>query len=186
MAEKCEKCSERMPILSRADARYCSTKCRVAAHRERQKLPKELRNRPRWVRYSSKKVPLTTAGKAASSIDPETWSTYEAANRSKVGAGTGFVLNGDGLVCIDIDHCLTDGRLSDRAASVLAALPPTYVEISPSGDGIHVWGYGTLPHGMKRNGIEIYGSGRYITVTGNRWRDCAETLANLGELTRLL
>lgn len=175
-----------MPIIARRHARYCSGACRAAASRERQKLPNELRSRPRWVRYSKTKVPLTIDGRPASSIDPETWSTYQQASRSKAGVGVGFVLNGDGLVCIDIDHCVTDGNLSDRAKQVLAALPPTYVEISPSGDGIHVWGFGTLPHGMKRNGIEIYGNSRYITVTGNRWRDSADKLSDLGGLTRLL
>lgn len=186
MTRECEKCSTPLSFRARTDARYCSTRCRVAANRERNKIPTELCKRPRWVRYSARKVPLTTVAKAASSTDPETWTTYKEASVSKVGKGLGFVLNGDGLVCIDIDHCITDGRLSDRAQQILTTLPSTYVEISPSGKGLHVWGYGTLPHGMKRNGIEIYGNGRYMTVTGNRWRDSANTLANLGELTRLL
>jgi hypothetical protein len=32
---RCEGCGERLPALARSDARYCSVRCRVAAHRAR-------------------------------------------------------------------------------------------------------------------------------------------------------
>jgi primase-polymerase (primpol)-like protein len=142
----------------------------------------DLLSQPRWVRYSAHKVPLTVAGGAASSTDPATWSTYAAAKRSTVGVGPGFVLNGDGIVCLDLDHCLVDGQLVGPAVDLLAQLPPTFVEVSPSGDGLHVWGRGHVPYGRRLDGVEVYGTGRYITVTGHRWRGAPAVLADLSDV----
>lgn len=158
-----------MPVIARRHARYCSGRCRTAACRARNPIPVELREQPRWVRYSPRKVPLTTDGRAASSTDARTWSTYAAAKRSSVGAGMGFVLAGDGIVCLDLDHCLEGGRVFPLAAEILSAAGDTYVEVSPSGDGLHVWGRGRIGRGRRRSGVECYGTGRYITVTGNRY-----------------
>ena len=66
--------------------------------------------------------------------------TYDEAMISSAGVGPGFVLNGDGIVCIDLDHCLTGRVLEPWAADILAACPGTYIEVSPSGDGLHIWG----------------------------------------------
>jgi primase-polymerase (primpol)-like protein len=52
-------------------------------------------------------------------------------------------------------------------------LPETYVEFSPSGRGLHVWGFGSLNRGRRfvRDGmkVEVYGDGRYLTVTGKKY-----------------
>lgn len=103
--------------------------------------------------------------------------------------GLGFVLNGDGIACLDIDHCLENGVLTPWAAAMLDRIPPTYMEVSPSGTGLHVWGLGWLPQGRKVHvaggTVECYSSGRYITVTGRRYgsttvfADLSEVLADL-------
>lgn len=102
--------------------------------------------------------------------NPAHWSTYQAAKVSRYGDGLGFVLNGDGIVCIDLDHCIVDGQVNAEAQALLDSLPETYSEISPSGNGLHVWGYAKMDSGRRftRNGlsVEIYPSGRYITMTG--------------------
>jgi hypothetical protein len=180
----CDRCAERLGPLVRADARFCSTRCRVAAHRARRIVPAELRIRDRWVRYSARKVPLTVRGRAASSTDPSTWSTFDAAAESRVGVGVGFVLDGDGVVCIDLDQCLEGRRLAPWAQAILAALPRTYVEVSPSGTGLHVWGYGDVDRAVvvrraDGGGVELYATGRYITVTGDRWADAPLRFADL-------
>jgi primase-polymerase (primpol)-like protein len=122
------------------------------------------------VRYAPDKRPLTVRGHAASSTDPATWASYAEAVGSRAGVGLGFVL-GDGIGCIDIDHCLTGNELSPQALELLARYPRSYTEISPSGDGIHIWGTADPAPGSKRieNGLSIerYSTGRYITVTGN-------------------
>jgi len=120
------------------------------------------------VRHDRKR-PVTTAGAPASSTDPATWATYTAAKRSKVGDGLGYVL-GDGIGCLDLDHCLVDGKPNELAREVLARLPGAYVEISPSGDGLHVWGTAPEQPGRVRDGVEAYSVGRYITVTGRVFR----------------
>lgn len=154
-------------MLARSDARFCSSRCRVAAHRA---VPPELRKRPRWVRYSKRKVPLTVTGAPASSTNPETWSAHRDAERSTAGVGLGFVLNGDGIVCLDLDKCLVDGKPTSAARRLLKQLPPTFTEVSPSGRGLHVWGHGFVPHGRRLTvddvQVEVYGTGRYITMTG--------------------
>jgi primase-polymerase (primpol)-like protein len=141
------------------------------------------------VRYSARKVPLTTAGRAASSTDPATWADHATVRDSDAGVGAGFVLNGDGIACIDLDHCLDDGELAAWAAEILASLPPTYTEVSPSGTGLHVWGLATVGTGRKirRDGtcVEVYDRARYVTVTGRRY-GAARSLADIGEVAASL
>lgn len=175
MGRTCEWCGERIASHRRPQIRTCSTRCRVALHRSTsgRGIPAELRERPRWVRYrdvarngKTTRVPVRLDGRNASSTDPDTWSTYAQVR----GFGKkGFVLNGDGIVCIDLDHCLEDGKLTGRAAEIVAQLPSTYIEVSPSGTGLHVWGYADVPNGRRfPDGVEVYGTGRYITVTTQR------------------
>ena len=167
MVRTCARCGERL-LMRRSDARFCSTRCRVAAHRS---IPTELRSLSRWVRHDAAKRPLRADGDGlASSTDAETWADHRTASASTVGVGVGFVLNGDGIVCFDLDHCVTNGKPNAAALRFLATLPRTYVEFSPSGQGLHVWGFGSVPRGSRRviDGLHVerYGSGRYITVTG--------------------
>lgn len=181
---RCCWCGARLRIRARVDARFCSGRCRVAAHRS--PAPREMVAADRWVRRSARKVPLTVTGKAASSTKAATWSSFRAAKASPVGVGLGFVLNGDGIVCLDLDHCLAGGVPTSAAAGFLASLPGTFIEVSPSGDGLHIFGRGQLEHGRKlsRDGlnIEVYGSGRYIAMTGERFRAAPSRLADLSDV----
>ena len=77
-----------------------------------------------------KKVPVTANGRPASSTDSATWCSYRDAVRSTAGAGVGFVLNGDGIACLDLDHCLVDGKPAAWAQRILDRVPATYVEVS--------------------------------------------------------
>ena len=188
----CSYCSSSISPLRRADVKYCSPKCRNAAHREGLAgvIPAELLSRDRWIRHTSSKRPLSITGGAASSTDPSTWSNFAEAHSSSAGAGLGFVLNGDGLVCLDLDHVLDGDLLAEWAASLLAELPPTYVEVSPSGDGLHVWGLGHLERGRRvsfRGGtVEAYSSGRYLTITGRPYSGSVRSLSSLDSVLSLL
>lgn len=171
MGRTCEWCGASV-ISRRADARYCSTAHRVAAHRatKADPIPAELRERDRWIRHSAKKVPLTSAGAIASSTNADTWDTYSTARASTAGVGLGFVLNGDGIGCYDLDHCISNGELSAEARTYLAGLDAFYTEPSPSGTGLHAWVHAPAQTGWKRTigglDVEFYTQGRYITVTG--------------------
>ncbi|MEU5765041.1 DNA primase [Streptomyces asoensis] len=186
----CAWCRGDMPITARSDARTCSVRCRVAAHRAAKKrvFPLELTTRDRWVRRSSAKVPLTTVGKAASSTAPRTWGTYRNATESVAGVGTGFVLNGDGIVCIDLDHAIAaDGSLKPWAEDIVSLAGETFIEVSASGEGLHIFGYADVRRGrrIRRDdgyAVEVYGDRRFIAVTGQRFREAPKTLADVSTL----
>ena len=100
------------------------------------------------------------------------------------------------LAGVDLDSCLVaDGTLAQWAENILVAVP-SYAEVSPSGCGIKAFFFCTADDvrpflelvgitdpkqwGLKRGiegedgrdhgpGIELYMSGRYFTVTGDRW-----------------
>lgn len=161
--------------LPREGAKFCTSKCRVYAYRASKRpavFPEVMTSRDRWLRRAAVKRPLTVDGKAGSSTDSRTWSSFEAANASSVGAGLGFVL-GDGIGCIDLDHCFEDGKLAGWATEYINGIadPVLFMEISQSGDGVHVFIEAPEAPGRKiRDGrnIERYTAGRYIAVTGNR------------------
>jgi primase-polymerase (primpol)-like protein len=167
----CAVC-DRSIVSKNAHARYCSTRCRVTAHRaaQRDPIPAELREQDRWIRHTANKVPLTIDGKAASSTNPATWTTYTEAQKSTAGVGLGFVLNGDGLGCYDLDHCVTEGQLTQQARDFLEATPHFYAELSPSRTGLHIWHHAPAAPGTRKtiNGLHVehYTQGRYITITG--------------------
>lgn len=120
----------------------------------------------------------------ASSTNPETWASYSAVSRSTAGAGIGFVLTAaDRLVCIDLDHALLEGELRPWARRIVDTLPTTYIEVSPSGTGLHIWGFGTVGQGRRirrgESAVEVYDRGRYITVTREPFKSAPSILADL-------
>ncbi len=140
------------------------------------------------MRRDERKAPRTADGGFASVTTPSTWSTHRAAAASPVGVGLGYVLaEGDRVVCIDLDHCLDDGTVAPWARALLDRCPPTFVEVSASGTGLHIWGRGEVERGRRiRRGdvaVEVYGRGRYIAVTGTRFE---QTPAKLADLTEVL
>lgn len=185
----CEICSSPcFPGARGRKPRFCSGRCRVAAHR-RKTIPAELMQLPRWIRHQAKR-PMTVNGYWASSTDAATWSDYQTAKTSKHGDGLGFVLNGDGIICIDLDHCITNvnGKnfLSTGAQFIVDSMADAYVEISPSGTGLHIWGRADLDKGHRftfmNQAVEIYPNGRYLTMTGNVYRNGGLPELNLNHL----
>ena len=128
-------------------------------------------SRARWVRHDARKRPLTASGGPASVTDPSTWSTYAEAARSPHGAGLGIVL-GDGLGCIDLDHCFVGGKLAAWAQAIVDEhRDEAYlIERSMSGTGLHVFLPMAEAKGSRiRDGehnIEVYSRERYMTVSG--------------------
>lgn len=165
MNRACENCGGGL-LLVRAGARFCSTRCRVAAHRRLRSLPVELTSRDRWVRARGKR-PVTVHGAPASSTNPDTWSSHAAVLRSSAGDGFGVMLGG-GLGCWDLDGCLVDGVLSDDGRRILDAIeaPVIFTEVSVSGRGLHVF---TLePEAKASQGAwgGHYTHSRFIRTTG--------------------
>lgn len=86
------------------------------------------------------------------------------------GVGFFFTVN-DPFYFLDIDHCLqADNTWSPVARALMGALPGAAIEISASGDGLHVFGKGTCPdHGCKNIALdlELYTERRFVALTGN-------------------
>ena len=125
------------------------------------------------------KLPTNTAGSLISATNPKNFLTFDDAlaalrNNSNLD-GIGFALTPTGgLCCIDLDNCFDEGRLLTHAWKVLKDLGPTYVERSPSGQGLHAWAQASIGDGRRfklPNGgeVEIYSQARFMTMTGRRF-----------------
>ena len=142
----------------------------------------ELAARDQWVAWRREKrngkgtkVPYQAVnGRRASSTDPKTWASFDAAKAAceKGGYdGIGYVLaESDPYVGVDLDDCLHDGRPDDRAIEIVKSLG-SYTEISPSGRGLRIFVRGTIPKSFNRNGVEAYSQERFLTTTGEDWAD---------------
>ena len=158
-------------------------------------FPEELKKLRRWVGYrlvpvedggKPKKVPINAVnGKNAQSNNPASWCDYETARAAadQYGYnGIGFMfLPEDGYVGVDVDHCYDPetGAFNETAQAIMAR-QPTYMEFSPSGDGIHLWFKGTKPKGSSKNtksGVEMYDRTRYFTVTEKPIPGCMDSVA---------
>ena len=83
---------------------------------------------------------------------------------------------------MDVDHCIDPdtGALNEIVSAILTKLPPTYIELSPSGTGLHIFLRGTMPDkGNKNeaNGVEMYAHSRFFTMTGKRYGDSPMEIA---------
>lgn len=143
-----------------------------------------MKDQKRWIVWNAEevggrttKVPYTVSGKRASSTDHNTWSTYaEAKKASEFFSGMGIIFTPDQtLLGIDIDHVLVDGKVSHEKAPHIKALikeANTHTEISPSGDGLHLYLALTAPLALEANRhspFEAYTSGRFFTFTENHF-----------------
>lgn len=149
-------------------------------------IPEELKAQKSWVCWKlivkkegekPDKVPYNPSnGKKAMTNNPATWGTFEQAVSAmelyKL-TGIGFVFTElVGYVGIDADGCRNQasGELTSEAQDIVARLA-TYTEISPSGRGLHIIVRGKLSASGRKNsktGVEMYQSGRYFTMTGNK------------------
>lgn len=142
----------------------------------------ELRASARWVAWAHHwnedrgtwtKVPKNPAtGGNASTANPGTWGTYEAARACQLArgfAGVGIVLTGeDDLIGGDLDKVIINGSMAAWARDV-ARLGETYVETSPSARGLRFLARGKLDAALKCDpaGVELYVKGRFLTLTGD-------------------
>lgn len=158
-------------------------------------FPEELKKLKRWVGYrlvpdkdggKPRKVPINAVtGNNAKSNDPATWCDYQTAKDAadQYGYnGIGFMfVKEDGFVGIDVDHCYDpETNTFNEVATAIMGKQPTYMEFSPSGDGIHLWFKGEKPKGASKNtetGVEMYDSVRYFTVTEKPLPGCLDTVA---------
>jgi len=173
--------------LPRADA--------ALLQRVRTSIPAELQAMPAWVccdrtlrrtgsgDFKSSKIPLNpNNGGNASVSNTATWGTFDVACgfalRDQRVATVGVNLLGSDLVGLDFDDVIdVHGCLRPGVRELLAALPGTYLERSPSGRGLRMFYRGEKPSWVpgskvrlpRAGELEVYdgGAGRYLTVTGD-------------------
>jgi hypothetical protein len=134
-------------------------------------IPAELKQCPQWVvwRYEINekgdkwtKVPYKLQTKKASPTCSEDWISYEQAKaeyetRRQTFDGIGFVFS--------CDDPYIGGDRDDNLD--LEGIPPTYTEVSPSGEGVKFIARATGTYGSNKAIGEIYSWGRFFTITGN-------------------
>lgn len=143
-------------------------------------LPREMIGLPQFVCHRAKVPYDPKTGKKADVTRSATWGTFAQAQLRYLQGGwdgIGFVFTeAAGIVGIDLDKCRDPetGAIAPWAEYLLVWLAG-YVEVSPSGTGLHILFLGTLPESGRRahltdgsgGAIEAYQSGRFFTLTGN-------------------
>ena len=152
-------------------------------------VPDDLRERDQWVlwRYEERdgkrtKVPYQVGRRRASSTDPSTWANFEDVinewrRAQNWYSGPGFVFSAQDPSCgIDLDDALDGkGNVKPWACGIVERFSDTYMEVSPSGQGIKIWVRGAVPANLGGvsvgdGQIEIYDHARYFAVTGRAFR----------------
>jgi hypothetical protein len=155
--------------------------------------------RPQWCvwNYQQKanggwqKPPFVAAApdQYASSADPKTWCDYTTALavvQAKRARGVTYILTPeDPFGAADLDHCRASatGAIADWAQQLIdqAAAIPTYVELTPSGTGLRIWGTISINTQLHSNDqidehgarIELFRRTRKpLTVTGLQVGNC--------------
>ena len=135
----------------------------------------------------------------ASTADSSTWCDYQTALSvvlSGQADGVTFILaDGDPLAAIDLDHCRDPktGSIATWAQNFLDVAQDAYVEVTPSGEGLRIWGMASADAeaANRKFSLEIDGrqvaaevfcrAGKALTVTGARIGE-ARALADTREL----
>ncbi|MFL0805048.1 MAG: DUF5906 domain-containing protein [Agarilytica sp.] len=92
--------------------------------------------------------------------------------------GIGFTFtDNDPFWFLDIDNCReADGSWSPLSLDLLNRLSGAAVEVSQSGNGLHIFGTGEVPkHACKNTklGLELYTEKRFVALTGQETTGCA-------------
>lgn len=147
----------------------------------------ELKAYPQWIVRRKDKIPLRASdGYNASVTNSADWATFDvaaAACAANPELGLGFVLSADDPFCfVDLDA--TDDATIQRFQIEISNAFNTYQEVSPSGKGLHIICKGSVPSGRRTDKVEVYSSGRYLTITFQPYKnlpiaDCQDLLTHL-------
>jgi RecA-family ATPase len=145
-----------------------------------------LKSQHRWVNWRFEirkgkrtKVPYQPSGVLAETDNEKTWSTFEAVAQINGYDGVGFCLKDSEIAAFDIDDCRepSTGRVHPWAMRKVEQAG-SYAEITPSGTGLRIIGYGKGPHLHRKltvtDGVscELYRKAtRYMTVSGVAFND---------------
>ena len=160
-----------------------------------------LRAMPNWViwkwepkkngKLSKEPYQAAKPDKKAASTRSKEWSNFATAvAAAKHADGIGFMLPHSGIGAFDLDNCrdVKTGKIEPYATS-LVERANSYTEITPSGTGLRIIGFGTgtkihtkqdAPDGTS---VETYRDAeRYITMTGNVLPGTNEAFVDISSL----
>lgn len=143
-----------------------------------------IRNQKKFIHYSSLKCPISPLNNHRIGIDNKKHfvglkEALTGLEKSKKAVGIGLILgktNFGNICCIDIDECMDkNGNYYDEVKKILEIFKGCYIEISQSGNGLHIIFWGTKkPNWICRisnlsfcKSLEIYDKKRFISLTGN-------------------
>jgi hypothetical protein len=137
-------------------------------------LPQALRDTPQWLVSGEDKAPRspTNGGRTVDVTNHAFYVTYQEAisYADQHGLDIGFALTPqDPFAVIDLDEPENEEQAA-RHTKILDAFD-TYAELSRSGKGVHIWCRGQLPHGARRDKVEVYPHSRYMICTGKSIKD---------------
>src|SRR5215216_7198143 len=121
------------------------------------------------------KIPLiANTTRPASTADLMAWDWFEKAYEGYENGthdGIGFVFcSADPFVGLDFDNCRNPetGEVDSDVLEYIECYENRYVEVSPSGTGVHLITLGKIRGGFKKGVREVYDRGRFFTLTGVR------------------
>ena len=148
-------------------------------------VPDMLKKLPNWLLWKleikpdgkSTKIPYTIKDgkliKADATNISDSCMTFnkalEIANKFKC-SGVGFAFDGKGIVGIDIDHCIINGKINDEATKLIEKFKDTYIECSQSNEGLHIFIFdNNIANGERlkkhrKKGFEIYEISHYFAM----------------------
>ena len=151
-----------------------------------ERIPKELKENALFCLYKLEqrkgkqtKVPYQVRGARADTSNQKCFSDFSTVERAYEKGGYAELGVGvfEPYVMIDIDHCVTNGELSDMAKKIVGIMD-SYTEYSPSGTGVHIiakvdnfkFDASMYYINNRKLGLEVYVAGatkNYLTITGN-------------------
>src|SRR6516225_9395999 len=198
------------------DRRRLSRECCAVTHsntkpttyrRDLAKLPSALTpltERPQWCNWRWTQKPdgrwqkppfmATQPERHASTNDPDTWADYRtalAAVQAGHADGISYILTKDDpFGAIDLDHCRDNLCSVDPwAQNFMQAAVDTYQEVTPSGEGIRIWGLAagdplhskyTLEINGKKVAAELFRrTNKALTITGYTLDRSVQRFANI-------
>lgn|GEM_PF-3384215 len=159
---------ENFPEELRAESRWCGWR-----NVPKQDKPWEFTKVPYQSLYPQRKCDKT---------NPDHQSSFYAAVQCVIDlankmSGIGYCID-IGVLAFDLDNCLVAGEIAEWALKLIAGLPPSYTEVTPSKKGLRIiWlvDPADVPeqsfkvHFAPHTGAEVLVKGSYITVTGDVW-----------------
>lgn len=154
----------------------------------------ELKQYNQWILWKNEKggkVPYSIKGHRASTVNKDHWASYEEVWKEYykgVGenkySGVGFVITKeDPFVFVDLDIKSDEDEYLGPLFHKICKKANTYSEFSPSKKGVHIILKSDMDFpAMKTRVIEVYNSGRYMTMTLNKTTTSIDAINSNDEL----